>query len=110
MGQAGTARTTHRFRLLFATADDSALIELGQELAPAFCISNASTPDDLLSGIQQNDPEIIVADVDTIARNGKDFFAHVGDVRAAAPNALLVAISRTPLRNARRRTRAAGGD
>ena len=110
MGQAGTARTTHRFRLLFATADDSALIELGQELAPAFFISIASTPDALLCGIQQNDPEIIVADVDTIARNGKDFFAHVGDVRAAAPKALLVAISRTPLRNARRRTRAAGGD
>jgi hypothetical protein len=42
MGQAGTARTTHRFRLLFATADDSALIELGQELAPAFFISIAT--------------------------------------------------------------------
>jgi DNA-binding NtrC family response regulator len=110
MGSASSARAVHRFRLLFATADDSALIDMGQELAPAFFISIAHTPSDLISGIQQNDPEIIVVDVDTIARNGKDFFSHVGEVRAAAPTALLVAISRTPLPNARRRTRAAGGD
>jgi len=110
MGQTSGGKGTQRFRLLFATSDDSALLDMGQELAPAFFISIARTPDDLLSGIRQDDPEIIVVDVDTIARNGKDFFAHVGDVRAAAPQALLVAISRTPLRNARQRTRAAGGD
>ena len=109
MGPTAT-RATPRFRLLFATTDDSALIDMGQELAPAFFISIANTPRALISGIRQNDPEIIVVDVDTIAPNGKDFFAHVSEVRAAAPNALLVAISRTPLRNARRRTRAAGGD
>src|SRR6516162_9506670 len=109
MGPTAT-RATPRFRLLFATTDDSALIDMGQELAPAFFLNLANTPRALISGIQQNDPEIIVVDVDTIAPNGDDFFTHVGEVRAAAPKALLVAISRTPLRNARKRTRAAGGD
>jgi DNA-binding NtrC family response regulator len=110
MGRAVTARATRRFRLLFATSDHSALTDMGQELAPAFFVSIAGTPDDLMSGIRQNNPEIIVVDVDTVTPHGKDFFAHVGEVRAAAPGALLIAISRTPLRNARQRTRAAGGD
>jgi len=110
MGQAAGGNTTQRFRLLFATSDDSSFPDMGQELAPAFFISIASTPDELMSGIRQDEPEIIVVDVDTVARNGDDFFAHVADVRAAAPNALLVAISRTPLRKARQRTLAAGGD
>jgi DNA-binding NtrC family response regulator len=110
MGRALTARATRRFRLLFATSDDSALIDMGQELASAFFFSIAKTPGNLLSGIRQNDPEIIVVDVDTIGTNGKDVFAIVGEVRTAAPRALVVAISRTPLRNARRRTRAAGAD
>ena len=109
MGPTAT-RATPRFRLLFATTDDSALIDMGQELALAFFVSIANTPRALILGIRQNDPEIIVVDVDTIAPNGKDFFGHVGEVRVAAPKALLVAISRTPLRHARKRTRAAGGD
>src|SRR5271166_1991233 len=104
------SRGTHRFRLLFATSDDSALVDMGQELAPAFFISIATNPADLISGIRQNDPEIIVVDVDTIAPSGGDFFAQVGEVRAAAPKALLIAISRRPLRNARQRTRSAGAD
>ena len=110
MGQVASGRATKRFRLLFATSDDSALVDMGQELAPAFFVSIANTPGDLMSGIRQNNPEIIVVDVDTVAPNGKEFFAHVAEVRAAAPGALLIAISRTPLRKARRRTRAAGGD
>jgi DNA-binding NtrC family response regulator len=110
MRQAASAKATQRFRLLFATSDDSALLDMSQELAPAFFISTAKTPSDLTSGIRQNNPEIIVVDVDTVAAKSKDFFAYVGEVRAAAPGALLIAISRTPLRNARQRTRAAGGD
>ena len=110
MGQTSGSKGTQRFRLLFATSDDSALLDMGQELAPAFFISIAQSPEDLMSGIRHDDPEIIVVDVDTIAPNGKDFFAQVGEVRAVAPKALLVAISRTPLRKARQRTRAAGGD
>jgi DNA-binding NtrC family response regulator len=110
MGQVASAKGTHRFRLLFATADDSALVDIGQDLAPAFFISIVNTPDDLMAGIRQSNPEIIVVDVDTISPSGKDFFTHISDVRASAPAALLVAISRNPLRKARQRTRAAGGD
>jgi two-component system response regulator PilR (NtrC family) len=110
MGHANTGRTTQRFRLLFATSDDSALLDMGQELAPAFFISIAKSPEDLISGIRQDDPEIIAVDVDTIAPAGRDFFAQISAIRAAAPKPLLVAISRSPLRNARKRTRAAGGD
>jgi DNA-binding NtrC family response regulator len=110
MGQTSGDKGTQRFRLLFATSDDSALLDMGHELAPAFFISIAQTPEDLMSGIRQDDPEIIVVDVDTIAPKGEDFFAHVAGVRAAAPKALLVAISRDPLPKARQRTRAAGGD
>jgi DNA-binding NtrC family response regulator len=110
MGQRSSRKVAQRFRLLFATSDDSALLDMGQALAPAFFISIAQTPDDLMLGIRQDDPEIIVLDLDTVAPNGRDFFAHVEEVRAAAPNALLVAISQTPLRSARQRTRAAGGD
>jgi DNA-binding NtrC family response regulator len=109
MGQAG-AKAKHRFRLLFATSDDSALVDMSQELALAFFISIAKTPGDLICGIRQNNPEIIVVDVDTVALEGKDFFAQVGEVRAAAPGALLIAISRTPLRKARQRARTAGAD
>ena len=109
MGQAG-AKAKHRFRLLFATSDDSALVDVSQELAPAFFMSIANTPSDLICGIRQNNPEIIVVDVDTVAVEGKDFFAQVGEMRAAAPGALLIAISRTPLRKARQRARAAGAD
>jgi DNA-binding NtrC family response regulator len=110
MRQTATAKAAQRFRLLFATSDDSALLDMSQELAPAFFISTAKSPGDLTSGIRQNNPEIIVVDVDTVAAKGKDFFTYVGEVRAAAPGALLIAISRLPLRNARQRTRAAGGD
>ncbi len=110
MGQVASAKGTHRFRLLFATADDSALVDIGQDLAPAFFISIVNTPADLMAGISQSNPEIVVVDVDTVSPNGKDFFSYISDVRASAPGALLVAISRNPLRKARQRTRAAGGD
>src|SRR6516164_5515453 len=110
MGRTATPGARQRFRLLFATSDDSALVNISQDLAPAFFISIANNSADLLSSIQQNNPEVIVVDVDTIAPHGKDFFAHIGEVRAAALRALLIAISRTPLRNARQRTRSAGGD
>jgi len=39
-----------------------------------------------------------------------EFFEQVSEIRALAPKPLLVAISRSPLRNARKRTRTAGGD
>ena len=45
MGQVASAKGTHRFRLLFATADDSALVDIGQDLAPAFFISIVNTTD-----------------------------------------------------------------
>jgi hypothetical protein len=70
MGRAATGRGTQHFRLLFATSDDSALIDMDQELAPAFFISLANSSGDLISSIRQNDPEIIVVDVDTIVPNG----------------------------------------
>jgi len=110
MGRTATPGARQRFRLLFATSDDSALVNISQDLAPAFFISIANNSADLLSSIRRNNPEVIVVDVDTVAPHGKDFFANIGEVRAAAPRALLIAISRTPLRNARQRTRSAGGD
>jgi DNA-binding NtrC family response regulator len=110
MRRAAAANGPQRFRLLFATSDDAALVDIGQELGPAFFISIASTQADLIAGIRQTDPEIIVVDVDTISSTGNDFFALVSEVRGAAAKALLIAISRTPLRKARQRTRAAGGD
>ena len=109
MGQT-SGKNPLRFRLLFATSDDSALLDMGQQLAPAFFISIAKSPQALMSGIQQDDPEIIVVDVDTIAPKGVEFFEQVSEIRALAPKPLLVAISRSPLRNARKRTRTAGGD
>lgn len=109
MGWGGLARGKQRFRLLFATADESALGDISQELAPSFFISIAGTPEDLLSSIKQTDPEIVIVD-DTIVPDGEDLFLQVGAVRKAAPEALLIAISRRPLRKARQRTLDAGGD
>ena len=95
--------------MLFATADDSALGDISQDLAPSFFISIAATPSDLLASIRQNNPEIIVLDETVIPDEG-DLFEYVCQARAAAPEVLLIAISRRPLRKARQRTLEAGGD
>jgi len=109
MSWGGVARGKQQFRLLFATADDSALGDISQDLAPSFFISIAATPSDLLASIRQNNPEIIVLDETVIPDQG-DLFDYVCQARAAAPEALLIAISRRPLRKARQRTLEAGGD
>lgn len=109
MVASGVARAKQRFRLLFATSDDDALGDISQELAPSFFVSIAATPADLLASIEQSNPEIIVLD-DTALPEGTDLFAQISEVRAASPGALLIAISRRPLRKARQRTLDAGGD
>jgi DNA-binding NtrC family response regulator len=111
MPRFATAAGHHeRFRLLFATSDDAALIDIGQELAPAFFIRLAPHSVALFESLQEHTPEIVVIDLDTIVPDGQDVFAYVESVRAAAPQVLFLVISRTPLRNARQRTKKAGGD
>lgn len=105
----GVARAKQRFRLLFATSDNDALGDISQELVPSFFVSIAATPADLLSSIEENEPEIIVLD-DSVLPEGIDLFTQINEVRAASPGALLIAISRRPLRKARLRTLDAGGD
>jgi DNA-binding NtrC family response regulator len=99
-----------RLRLVFATSDEAALTDIGQELAPAFFVSLATDADALLQSLEEHAPEIVVIDLDTIFPGEPDVFVRVGAVREAASDTLLVVISRTPLRNARQRTRKAGGD
>jgi DNA-binding NtrC family response regulator len=97
-------------KLLFATSDDAALLDIGQELAPAFFIRMAPDSVALFQSLAEQTPEIVVIDLDTIVPDGTDVFAYIESVRAAAPQILCLAISRTPLRNARQRTKKAGGD
>jgi DNA-binding NtrC family response regulator len=99
-----------RLRLVFATSDEAALIDIGQELAPAFFVSLARDSAALLQSLQEHAPEVVVIDLDTIFPQEADVFVRVASVREAAAENLLVVISRTPLRNARQRTRKAGGD
>ena len=99
-----------RFKLLFATCDDAALTDIGQELAPAFFIRLASDADALFRGLREDAPEIIVIDLDTIVLADQNAFAFVESIRSESSETLLIVISRTPLRNARKRTKDAGGD
>ncbi len=107
---AAAAESHEGLRLLFATSDDAALHDIGQELAPAFFIRMATDSTSLFQTLVEHVPEIVVIDLDTIVPGGDDVFAYIESVRAAAPEVLCLAISRTPLRNARQRTRKAGGD
>jgi DNA-binding NarL/FixJ family response regulator len=97
-------------KLLFATSDDAALHDIGQELAPAFFIRMAPDSASLFQSLAEHAPEIVVIDLDTIVPEGADVFSYIETVRAAAPQILCLVISRTPLRNARQRARKAGGD
>ena len=99
-----------RLRLLFATSDEAALADIGQELAPAFFVSLAPDAGALRRSLIENASEIVVIDLDTIFPEEADVFVRVAEVRAAAPATLLVVISRTPLSKARQRTRKAGAD
>ena len=99
-----------RLRLVFATSDEAALTDIGVELAPAFFITLAPDSDALSLSLAEQAPEIVVLDLDTIVPEDQEVFAFVESVRVAAPTILLIVISRTPLRNARQRTKKAGGD
>ncbi|HEX4310460.1 MAG TPA: sigma-54 dependent transcriptional regulator [Acidobacteriaceae bacterium] len=99
-----------RLRLVFATSDSDALTDIGQELAPAFFISLAPDSAALFRSLEEHAPEVVVIDLDTIVPDTQDVFAYVESIRAAAPAILLIVISRTPLRNARQRTKKSGGD
>lgn len=99
-----------RLRLVVATCDEAALPDIGQELAPAFFVNLAPDSEALFRGLAEHAPEIVVLDLDTIAPDSEDVFGYVGQVRTAAPHTLLIVISRTPLQNARARTKKAGGD
>lgn len=99
-----------RLRLVFATSDEAALTDIGQELAPAFFVSLATDAGALQRSLEEHAPEIVVVDLDTIFPGEPDVFVRVAAIREAAAETLLVVISRTPLRNARQRTRKAGGD
>ncbi|HEX3662476.1 MAG TPA: sigma-54 dependent transcriptional regulator [Acidobacteriaceae bacterium] len=111
MADSATASGHHeRLRLVVATCDEAALPDIGQELAPVFFVNLAPDSEALFRGLQEHAPEIVVLDLDTIVPAELDVFAYVESVRTAAPHSLLIVISRTPLRNARARTRKAGGD
>lgn len=111
MSKIATAAESHDgMRLLFATSDDAALLDIGQVLAPAFFIRIAADSTSLFQSLVEHTPEIVVIDLDTIVPEGDDVFGYVESVRSAAPQILCLVISRTPLRNARQRTKKAGGD
>lgn len=99
-----------RLHLVFATSDEAALTDIGAELAPAFFITLAPDGDAVFRSLSEQAPDLLVVDLDTIVPHGQDVFAWIESVRAAAPATLLIVISRTPLRNARQRTKKAGGD
>ncbi|HVT96080.1 MAG TPA: sigma-54 dependent transcriptional regulator, partial [Acidobacteriaceae bacterium] len=99
-----------RLSVVFATSDDGALTDLGQELAPAFFINIAPDSDALFRTLSEQAPEIVVIDLDTIVPRGADVFEWTASVRAVAAGTLLIIISRTPLKSARQRAKKAGAD
>jgi DNA-binding NtrC family response regulator len=99
-----------RLKLVFATSDETALADIGQELAPVFFVNLATDSSSLLQSLQEHAPEIVVIDLDTIFPDHPDVFTAVASVREAAADTLLVVISRTPLSHARQRTKKAGAD
>ncbi len=99
-----------RLSLVFATSDDAALTDLGQELAPAFYINLSPDTESLFRTLSEKAPEIVVVDLDTIVPEGTDVFEWTASVRATAPETLLIIISRAPLRSARQRAKKAGAD
>ncbi|MGA7524289.1 MAG: sigma-54 dependent transcriptional regulator [Acidobacteriaceae bacterium] len=99
-----------RLRLVFATSDDAALTDIGQELAPVLFVNLAPDAGALFRSVQEHAPDVVVVDLDTIVPEDQEVFAWVASVREAAPQTLFIVISRTPLRNARQRTKKAGGD
>ena len=99
-----------RLSLVFATSDDGALTDLGQELAPAFFINLAPDTEALFRTLSEQAPEIVVVDLDTIVPSGTDVFEWTALVRATVPETLLIIISRAPLRSARQRAKKAGAD
>lgn len=107
---ASAVKPQERSRLLFATSDDAALVDIAQELAQAFFIRLAPDSAALFQSLAEHTPEIVVIDLDTIVPEAGDVFEYVQSVRATAPQIFCLVISRTPLRNARQRTKKAGGD
>jgi DNA-binding NtrC family response regulator len=99
-----------RYRLLFATADDAALVDIGQELAPAFFVSTAMESESLFRSMEEQEPDLLVIDLDTILVEDQDPFVFTESLRARSNRVFLLVISRTPLRNARRRAKQAGAD
>jgi DNA-binding NtrC family response regulator len=110
MAESAPSGHHERLRLVVATCDEAALPDIGQELAPAFFVNLAPDSVALFRGLEEHAPEIVLLDLDTIVPDEQDVFACVERVRVAAPHSLLIVISRTPLRNARARTKKAGGD
>src|SRR5580693_5629055 len=110
LSSAGAQEPTEGLKLLFATSDDAALPEIGQELASAFFIRLAADSGTLFQSLAEHKPEILVIDLDTIVPPGTDVFAYIESIRAAAQHIYLTVISRTHLKNARTRTKKAGAD
>ncbi len=98
-----------RYSLVFATADEGMILDSKEQLAAAFTIQIASDSTGLFKAIQENAPEMLALDLDTMAGD-EDFFAFIRSVRAKSPDGFLLAISRRPLSNARRRAKEAGSD
>ncbi|MEI9979045.1 MAG: sigma-54 dependent transcriptional regulator [Edaphobacter sp.] len=106
-----TATDSHDgLKLLFATSDDAALLDISQVFASSFFMRLAPDSASLFQSLAEHAPEIVVIDLDTIVPDGDDVFAYIESVRAAAPQILFLVISRTPLKNARQRTKRSGGD
>ncbi|MBB5341519.1 sigma-54 dependent transcriptional regulator [Tunturiibacter gelidoferens] len=110
LSNAGAQESTDGLKLLFATSDNDALPEIGQELAPAFFIRLAADSETLFQSLAEHKPEILVIDLDTIVSPGTDVFCYIESIRAAAPHIYLTVISRTHLKNARIRTKKSGAD
>jgi len=100
----------NRFTIVIVTTDERVRPEATTYLADGYDLSLLETWDELTASIHKRPPDAVLLDVDTVGERSEDGIAALAELRALAPDLVLVGLTRSNSHNLRLKAVAATVD
>jgi DNA-binding NtrC family response regulator len=100
----------NRFTIVIVTTDERVRPEATTYLADGYDLSLLETWDELTASIHKRPPDAVLLDVDTVGERSEDGIAALAELRALAPDLVLVGLTRSNSHNLRLKALAATVD
>jgi len=106
-----TARSQlSRYKVFVVTNDENVPPEAEAYLTPDYDVALFQNWNEFLAGYKKDSADVILIDIDSVAERSEDGLAAIAELRASAPDSLLIALTRSNSRRLRHKAIAASVD